>query len=106
MATKTRSTYRPSLVDPSHEILRSHLRGGLGRSKAGRQVEANPDMAAAAEAILEHLQGVSTEALADAIATGLNLTDLVRSELASRGRDQSGAWVGFQKAEAAWFGGR
>lgn len=56
--------------------------------------------AQAATDLSEHLQLISTQALAAAARGDLDVLALVKQELAARGVDHQGLWVGFPAARA------
>lgn len=56
--------------------------------------------AEAAEQIAGYIQCVGTAALATALREGVDLERIIRAELASRGVDLAGRWVGFPAAKA------
>lgn len=62
---------------------------------------AEPEPPTAETAACEKMQTFRTSELAAAASGRIDLNALARRELAQRGLDQSGAWVGFDKAAAA-----
>ena len=64
-----------------------------GKAMTTIKDELNPDLM---------LQGIATELLVKAARREIDLTQLARQELANRGLNQQGQWVGFDQANAIW----
>jgi len=78
----------------SHDEMTPADRGAL----AARKDNAND----AKEEWRGELQTVDTGLILDAIKGEVDLIDLMKDEMASRGLDANGLWIGFDAAEKLW----
>lgn len=83
------------------EVLKSHIAAGtLSRASVPTRSDE------AADRVLGALQSIDADALAEILRTPGLLETLANSEMAARGRNREGAWVGFDRARAIWTEGR
>lgn len=75
---------------------------GFGAAKKHHGATGKPQ----SQHVMEHLQTVHTKVLAAAARGELDLNQRAKHELAGRGHDSSGNWVGFDAAKKHHFGGK
>lgn len=87
-------------IDPANEIITQQvLAGYLVDHRLGN----DPRVHQAAEQLAGVLQVASTDTLRLLALHGMGLIEaLVRADLAGRGYDKAGQWVGFERSASTW----